>query len=219
MGTSSRTDNYSGMVLVAIDGSAADHAVTTWAAEEARQASRSLVIIYAAGHLPPDLTYAEREIARKERLAEGRLVTARAAQWACSHSPNLSIGTCVRLLEPSAIFPAVAHQARTLAQSADSWSGPVRPNPRAPVLVGHPATAGMAGLLIEASDYARRHGTDMLVVEGHGTELCHRIIEQSQEASLVFLPQPDRQRTGTVAWPLVRETLRRSASPVVLIHE
>lgn len=205
-------------VLVAIDGSSADAPVLAWAAEEADRTHRPLVITYAAGHLPPHLTYAERPGAREERIAKGRLVTEQAAAWVRSQSPGVQVDSVVRLLEPSMLLPALADRARTFAQSSHSWTDTQRPGVRGPVLAAM-ATEADAHVLRDATEYADRRGLDVVVLDGEGAaHLSHRLVERSEDASMVFLPRPHRGvPTKALTWSLALDAVARSLSPVVLV--
>ena len=204
-------------VLVAIDGSSADAPVLAWAAEEADRTHRPLVITYAAGHLPPHLTYAERPAAREERIAKGRLVTEAATAWVRSQSPAVQVDSVVRLLEPSMLLPAVGDRARTLAQSSHSWTDTRRPGARGPVLAAL-ATPADAHVLRDATEHADRRGLDVMILRGEGAHLPHRLVERSKDASLVFLSRPHRGVvTKALTWSLALDTVVRSLSPVVLV--
>jgi hypothetical protein len=204
-------------VLVAIDGSGADVPVLTWAAEEADRTRRPLVITYAAGHLPPQLTYAERPSAREQRLDEGREVTENAAAWVRAQSPAVRVDTVVRLLQPSMLLPALGDRARTLAQSGASWISADRAETRGPVLAAL-ATAADAHVLRDATDYAGRRGLEVMVLDGARDDLAYHLVERSKDVSMVFLSSPQRGPTAkTLSWTVALDAVARSLSPVVLV--
>ena len=217
MRTSLQTAVEPGTVLVTIDGSPTDLAVVEWAAREAAHAAQRLKIMVAAGHLPPDLTFAERDAARRERLDDGHQAAFAAMTWALRRAPGLRVHAAVRLLPPNLLLPAVADQAHTMARSGASWSQRVAGCPRAPVLVGHSHSAASQDLLGVAAGYARRQGVDLIVLEDDGEKLASRLVEHSCDTSLIFLARPEPSGDATLSWPLVLDTYARSRSPVVLV--
>ena len=204
-------------VLVAIDGSSADTPVLTWAAAEADRTQRPLLISYAAGHLPPHLTYAERPAARERRLEQGHRVTEQAAALVRAQAPTVRVDTVVRLLQPSMLLPVLGERARTLAQSAVSWTDRSRTDARGPVLAAL-TTAADAHVLRDATDYASRRGLDVTVLDGAGSDLSRRLVERSKDASMVFLSRPRRGPSSkALSWSTALDAVSRSLSPVVLV--
>ena len=204
-------------VLVAIDGSAADISVLAWGAEEADRTQRPLLITYAAGHLPPHLTYADRPAVREQRIEQGRRITGEATARVRSQFPAVQVDSVVRLLEPSMLLPVLGDRARALAQSSRSWTDTRRAGARGPVLAAL-ATAADAHVLRVATEYADRRGLDVMVLDGEGAHLPHCLVERSKDASMVFLSRPHRGApTSTLPWSLALDAVARSLSPVVLV--
>lgn len=204
-----RSDMGLSPMVVAIDGSPADRPVLTWAAEEARELGRPLLISHAVGHLPPGLGYAERRVAGEQRRTAGQRVVDAAAAWIAREVPGIAVDTVVRLLEPSALLPVVGRQAHAVAQADSSWVGALRRGPAVAALRG---TDGDAQVLAYATDYARRRGVGLVVLTAGQ--------RPPQDASLTLMAAPGREPShdrARVAWQAATTAATRLPGPVVRV--
>ena len=209
-------------MVVAIDGTEADRFVLTWAAEEARQLDRPLLISHAVGHLAPGLGYAERRVAGEQRRTAGQRVVDDAVAWIAREVPGLTLDTVVRLLEPTALLPVVGRRAHAVAQADPSWFAALQR--RGPVVAALRGAGSDAQVLAYATDYARRRGVDLVVLAPDDRDA--RGGTTPGDACLTVMAAPDREPShdrARVSWeaatrtvaslqgPLVRVTGRRSA--------
>jgi hypothetical protein len=208
-----------GSVVVAVDGTAADRPVLTWAAEEAERERRPVLLTHAAGHLPPQMTYAERHVARQEVRARSERLLEDAAQFVHRLVPALEVATVVRLLQPDALLPAVARDAATLTRGSSAW---LREAGRAaePVVAAVEDMATDAHVVAFAEDYAAHRGLDLTVLENRGPRAPQRVLTRAHDTSLLLLPRPGAgSGNGGYTWPVTLELVRRSDSPVVLVAD
>jgi nucleotide-binding universal stress UspA family protein len=207
-------------VVVAIAGTAADRPTLEWAAEEAESSGRRLLLTHAAGHLPPEMSYAERHVARAEVRARSQQLLDDAAAWVHRFVPSVPVETMVRLLQPAALLPAVSGDASTVAQTAEAWQLR-RTRHRSPVVAALHDAATDAHVLDFAADYADRRGVDLLVLEGHGSDASRRVVERSGTTSLVLVPRPTQPvgggSAGRTGWGTTFDVLQHAESPVVLV--
>lgn len=207
-------------VVVAIAGTAEDHATLEWAAEEAASSGRRLLLTHAAGHLPPEMSYAERHVARAEVRARSQRLLDEAVTWVHRLVPSVPVETLVRLLRPEALLPAVGDQAAAVTRTAASWQ-------RRRARQGRPVVAALRDaesdrhVLHFAADYADRRGVDLLVLEDRGPDASRRVVERSGSTSLVLVARPGHHRPGSpparAGWGTAFDVLQRSESPVVLV--
>jgi hypothetical protein len=207
-------------VVVAIAGTAADRATLEWAAEEAESSGRRLLLTHAAGHLPPEMSYAERHVARAEVRARSQRLLDDAAAWMHRLVPSVPVETMVRLLQPAALLPAVSGGASTVAQTTEAWQ--LRwSRQRSPVVAALSDASSDAHVLDFAADYADRRGVDLLVLEGCGADASRRVVERSGRSSLVLVPRPTQPAVGgsrgRPGWGSTFDVLQHSESPVVLV--
>ena len=197
-------------MVVAIDGSPADRPVLTWAAEEASQLGRPLLISHAVGHLPPSLGYAERRVAGEQRRTAGQQVVEAAAAWIAREIPGLTVDTVVRLLDPSALLPVVGRRAHAVAQADRAWVG--APRRRGPAVAAVRGVDGDAQVIAYATDYARRRDVDLAVLRANDRE--------PPQASLTFIGAPGRETShdrARVAWEAATTAAGRMQGPVVRV--
>jgi hypothetical protein len=189
-----RNDAGQSPMVVAVDGSPADRSVLIWAAEEASQLGRPLVISHAVGHLPPGLGYA--------------------AAWVAREVSGLTVDTVVRLLEPSALLPVVGRGAYAVAQADPAWLD-VRQR-RGPVVAALRGPDNDAQVIAYATDYARRRGVDLEVL----TAAAGRAVQKSpRDAGLTLVAAPGREPShdrARVAWEAAT-TATRVHGPVVRV--
>ncbi len=144
-------------IAVAVDGTPADRAVLCWAAEKAEHDRRPVLVAHAVGHLPPELTYGERRIAREQVKARGAVLAERAARFVHRHAPSVTVSTVVRLLDPDALLPTIAGEASAVIRVAPAWHGSDgRPPELVVAAIGDAMTD--AHVVWFASDFAARHG-------------------------------------------------------------
>lgn len=206
-------------VVVAVNGSSADLPALAWAADEASSTNRPLLITHGVGHLPAEMTYAERHLARRQRRERGQRVVDRAADWVRVQAPALPLETMVRLLDPAALLPAVSGGAHAVTQTCAAWSCVEGRRPRAPVVVVSAGPAD-ASTIDFAAGYADRRGVGLVVVDGHGPDVARRLLERRAADSLVVLPQPEPHGpSARFSWQVVLEIFARSQSPVALVPE
>jgi hypothetical protein len=189
--------------------------VLSWAAEEAERATGPLLLAHAAGHLPPQMTYSERHVARAAHRRRGEQLLDEAARHVHLLAPTVTVTTLVRLLAPDALWPAIAGGARTSTRTSPAWSRVDRGSTARVVAAVHDAFED--GHVAQfAMLYAAGHALDLSVVEGRDASL--RAMEQAGSTSLLLLPrpQPDPAASGPT-WPMVLDVVRRAESPVVLV--
>lgn len=212
-----RTSTSHRAVAVAVDGTSADAPMLTWAAEEAARDQRPLVLAHAAGHLPPDMTYVERHVARSERVARGERLLEDAACYVHRLVPGITITTAVRLLHRDALLPAISGQASLLTGVSSSWQ--VRGHQaRNPVIVAVDDATTDAHVVDFATDYASHRGLDLKVIENSCQGASRQVLEAAHNSSLLLLPRPTSSaRDGGYNWPTALDIVALSDSPVVLV--
>ena len=211
-----RTNSSPGAIAVALDGTPADRAVLAWAAEEAERESRPLLLAHAAGHLPPEMTYAERHLTRDARKAHGERLLAEAAEFLHRLVPAVPVTTAVRLLHPDALLPAVARDAVVVVRATPAWEGGASPKAQAVVAAVNDARAD-AHVVEFAAGYAARRGLDLTVLENKDMASM-RVLERTSGTALLLLPRPcPTGREPGYSWPVALEVVRRSTSPVAVL--
>jgi hypothetical protein len=216
--TSKSMGPLSDALLVVIDGSQGDLPLLRWAAEEASETDRPLVVAHAAGHLPPHLTFAERRVAGQQRREAARSLLDHRVAVVRQLAPGIEVESTVRLLDAAMLLKAAGAEAHTMAMTAEVWKRQEKVGPRAPVMAVVPRPHEDPGVLLYAADYAGRRGLDIKVMGADGPGLSSRVEAASAGTSLVFLPRPARLATsGLPTWPLELMTSSRAQSPVVLV--
>jgi nucleotide-binding universal stress UspA family protein len=203
-------------MVVAIDGSPADRPALSWAAQEASQLGRPLVISHAVGHLPPGLGYADRRVAGEQRRTAGQQVVDAAAAWIAREVPGLTVDTVVRLLEPSALLPVVGRQAHAVAQADRTWVGAQQR--RGPAVAAIRGAESDAHVIAYATDYARRRDVDLVVVRASGRDPLPESVRR--DASLTFMAAPGREPShdrARVAWEAATTAASRLHGPLVRV--
>lgn len=203
--------------MAAIGGNAGDRPAIAWAAEEAERGGCPLLIVHAAGHLNPQLSYAGRHVARQQARARSLRLLENAVHLVQRLAPDVPVTSVVRLRECEALLPALCEIASTIALASDAWRLE-RDRRREPVVavLGDAATDGYVASF--ASQYARRRGVDLSILEGTGADFSRRVLEHSRSSSLLLLPRPPRAY-GSIGFtsPMTLELLRHSGSPLVLL--
>lgn len=216
----------SGAVAVAIDGSTQDRPALMWAAQEASQLGRPLLITHAAGHLPVDLGYAARHVARRERQEAGRRVVDAAARWVARQVPGLTIEASVRLLDPAALLQSVGDRASVMTRTATSWGDDDHGHRQGPVIVALGDADEDEGVLAYATDYARRRDVELLVVEDGRRDDYRGLADRAGAGSLALVarPHPPHEAGGTTSggdheqgWRAALAMLTRADTPVALV--
>jgi hypothetical protein len=206
-----------GAVVVAVGGTAGDRTVLAWAAEEAERDGRPVLLTHAAGHLPPQMTYAERRVAREEVRARSQRLVEDAARFVHRLVPGVQVTTLVRLLDPDALLPAIARDASTLTRTSPAWLHRARREAQ-PVLAAVGDREQDAHVVQFATGYAAHRGLDLTVVEGRGRPSPRQLLDQAPRTSLVLLPRPSgATEEGRWSWPETLDVVRSSGSPVVLV--
>lgn len=212
-----RTPTSHHAVAVVVDGTPADAAVLTWAAEEADRDQRPLLLAHATGHLPPDMTYAERHVARSERVARGERLLEDAARYVHRLVPGLAVSTVVRLLRRDALLPAISQQASLLTGASPSWQAHAQ-QVRNPVVAAVDDAASDAHVVHFAADYAAHRGLDLKIIEHSRRDAPRKVLEGAHNTSLLLLPRPESHGRGRDhEWSTALEISRRSSSPVALV--
>jgi hypothetical protein len=211
-----RTHGASRAMAVAVGDAPLDPAVLTRAAEVAERERRPLVLAYAAGHLPPEMTYAERHAARADRHARGEQLLADAAEFLHRLVPSVEVTTMVRLLDRDALVPAMAGEASLIITGSVARHRDDREEL-------HPVAAAVRDLesdayVVEfATDYAARRGLGLAILGGTGEDMSRAAVERSRDTSLLVLPRPQPERAAGYSWPAALDIARRSDSPVVFV--
>ena len=212
-----RTQTMAPGVAVAVDGTSADRAVLDWAAQEAERGEGPLLLAHAAGHLHPQLTFAERHVVRTEVMARGERILQDAAAYVHRLVPGLPVTTVVRLLDKDAVVPALAGQAPVVARVSPAW-GAGGGWARGPVVAAVNDVDSDAHVVDFATDYAARRGLDITVLASAGGDASRQLLEQSRHTSLLLLPRPQPRGSKTsYSWPTALDVLRRSRNPVALV--
>ncbi len=152
-------------VVVVVGGTRADRPVLRWAAEEAVELRRPLLIAHGVGHLSPQLGYAERHQARRALQDTGQQVVDEAARWVAREAPGVTLETAVRLLAPDALLEAMTRDACLVVRTSSGWADYRPAEGPEPVVVRRDESGDDAHVLAYATDYARRRDCE-LVLEG-----------------------------------------------------
>jgi hypothetical protein len=210
------TSTTASPVGVGVDGSSADRPALAWGAAEASQLGRPLLISHAVGHLPPGLDYGERRAVSAQRREAGQRVVEEAATWTAREVPGLSIQTAVRLLDPTALMPAVARRAHAMTQSTPAWGdAPERHGPAVAALRGSP---GDTQVLAYATDYARRRLLDLVVLDMHEISTGSATVPPDACVTLTsgpgHGPSDDQARRS---WAVASRVIGRLPGPLVVV--
>lgn len=203
-------------MVVAIDGSEVDQPVLAWAAQEASQLGRPLVISHAVGHLPPGLGYADRRVAGEQRRTAGQQVVEAAAAWIAREVPGLTVDTVVRLLEPSSLLPVVGRRAYAVAQADRTWVGAEQR--RGPAVAAIRGADSDAHVIAYATDYARRRDVELVVIRANGREPLPESVRR--DASLTLMAAPGREPShdrARIAWQAATTATAHLHGPLVRI--
>jgi hypothetical protein len=209
-------------ITVAVDGSPGDPPALAWAVEQAGPAGVPLVVAHAAGHLPPQMSYADRHVARRERRAVAQQVVERGATQVRCWAPGLEVRSAVRLVSWAALLPDLAAEASLIVASSVALDRAAAGPGGAPVLALTAGPVPGSTLLQLARAHGERHGLDVRTADVGGDDLLHRLRQLATEASLVLLPMP-RSEGGDdgrgPSWPAVLDMLAGSPGPVVLVRD
>jgi nucleotide-binding universal stress UspA family protein len=119
--------HLSGVVVVGLDGSAADEAVTDWAVAEAERAGRPVRLMHAVepGYqlTPWDAVLGEMPSLSERLRAGGRAVVAAAAERVAGSHPSLTVDQCVEWGSPAAALVGLSQHASWLVLGAPQRHG------------------------------------------------------------------------------------------------
>ena len=152
----------SGGVVVAVDDARRSAAALRWGAEEARREGRPLILLHAAGHLPQQLSYAERHHLRPALRAAGLQVLAEAGRVVRDAVRDVPVRDMLRLTELRAVLAEVRRDAHLVVVGPETWAAtapdlvgqlsglPARRSPAPVVVLGRPS-ASLDGHVLAAT--------------------------------------------------------------------